>query len=509
MYGYNAGQMHHGPQINLESGKRLVTKAGEVLERIGGFETEYAYFDEGDHDPDKPDRAIRVLARVRSQNPQFSGHDGTRQYLDVGRHPEYDTDERINFSEMAHAVLVGHTVMQRIHGNAARQLAAKTANHQNPIDPSRIHLIANTCDYNGASWGSHGSLLTRRAVDFREIIPPMAAHRASRIVWSGVGAVDIGAEDYRFELSEKAPYIYEMAHISTTKERALVNLRDEPLANGFHFRRLHDAAGETVFSAFALGLRQASESIILRAIETGTNFDDLVPEQPVLAMRQISRDPSLKAAVRLEGGRKLTGIQLQREIAERAITAAEKADYITEQEQFWGKRWEVVLDDLEQEPLDCADRVDWIDKQRLIGREIDRRKRPGVTDKQIAITKAINYGRLLPNEGAGMRKVRAAKFIDSPSPEVLEQGLPPAPTRSALRSMVIRELDAEGRDHSDNWNVVRDGKSNLSIWMDNPYENVTGRAKDFIERVRIAPPYSGPPPEPVITDDPDELYLPD
>ncbi len=306
-------------------------------------------------------------------------------------------------------------------------------------------LVANTCDASGNSWASHENLLARRDLQPRRYIPPFIVHLASRIVWSGAGRVipNYDYSSYGYALSEKAPHIWEEVGPDTTVNRPIFNTRDEPLADPENFRRLHIIAGESVMSPFANALRLASGSILLRACEVGVDFSDLELENPVHALKEISSDPTLKRKVRLADGREFSGLDLQMAVAERAIEAAEQEDYLTPQERDWANRWQILLNDLERDPLLCLDRVDWILKRLAVEREVaamnGSNKKPG----SVAFQKAVQFHRISPNgknEGVGMLMVRKGRYQESPDVSLIENDLPLPHTRAKLRGDIVRKL---------------------------------------------------------------------
>jgi proteasome accessory factor A len=103
-------------------------------------------------------------------------------------------------------------------------------------------------------------------------------------------------------------------------------------------------------------------------IESGQRFEDLRLAEPVRAVHQISRDPSLRQLVELSDGRKVTGLDIQRAYHERAArhveqTAGDDADPTTVDVL---NSWADVLDALARDPSECADRLDWPAKLRLL-----------------------------------------------------------------------------------------------------------------------------------------------
>jgi proteasome accessory factor A len=460
---------------------RLLDSSTRPLDPICGFETEYALNCEidGASANDKLEQAVAITA-MRLTACQFQ-ENSSRIYLDIGNHPEFSTGEGKSFLGESHSMLAGHVTMARRHKQAEEKLNNKLKGKLS------VKLTANTSDPLGNSWSSHGNVLAPRHLDPFDYIGALAAHNLSRIVWSGAGLVvkDRDSSGFRYYLSEKAEHIWELASSSTTISRPLVNLRDEPLADVGRFRRVHDTAGETIFSPHANALRLATTSIILKACTLGVSFDSLALENPISAIRQISHDPSLKRTVALANGRQYSAISLQRALHEKSLNAGLAADYLTDQEKYWAEKWVTILDDLETDPLSCIKRVDWVLKQRLIERELDAKHKSGtkLTDFEIAWSKSIEYHRLLPNEGAGMRMLRAGFYEDSPSTEELDYGLSLPPTRAALRGDALRRLRIAGVDYKADWqNIVCDGRSGRVLLKD-PYCTTDERLEKLLGKV--------------------------
>jgi proteasome accessory factor A len=411
---------------------------------------------------------------------------GERIYVDIGHHPELSTAEEISFIGAAHRLLAGHVKMARLYEQSAEVLRER-----NPgLRLQKVNLIANTTDSSWNSWASHENILAPRSLEPERYIGALAVHRLSRIVWSGAGYIWVSRDGQHFEycLSEKADQIWDVASTETTRCRPLVNLRDTPYADAERFRRIHGTAGESVVSPFANALRLASESIILRACELGADFSDLMPDNTNKAIRDISHDPSLQAKVRLKDGRLMSGLDLQREVAERSIQAAADADYLTAQEREWGNKWLSVLDDLATDPERCASRVDWVVKRNLVLRELRAKRDSGQSEAAVAWTKAVEYHRLLPDEGMGMKLLRKGFFEDSPSNAVLEGGLPMPETRARLRGEAVRRLGRLLLDEdvyfNATWEIIRSEDHPDSVYrLQDPYNTDPSGLNDFLDRI--------------------------
>jgi Pup amidohydrolase len=100
-------------------------------------------------------------------------------------------------------------------------------------------------------------------------------------------------------------------------------------------------------------------------IESGLRFDHLKLADPVRAVHQLSHDPSLKTTVELSNGRKYTGLDLQhayRELISENLDRTEQDEVSMNVLATWGD----VLDALARDPMECADRLDWPAKLRVL-----------------------------------------------------------------------------------------------------------------------------------------------
>ena len=88
-----------------------------------------------------------------------------------------------------------------------------------------------------------------------------------------------------------------------------------------------------------------------------------------IPLSQVSNDPTLRATIALGNGKRMTALEVQWQLLERARTWADRhgLDSVTVDD---GKRileeWENVLTGLEHNPDDVADVVDWVAKKRLV-----------------------------------------------------------------------------------------------------------------------------------------------
>jgi proteasome accessory factor A len=103
-------------------------------------------------------------------------------------------------------------------------------------------------------------------------------------------------------------------------------------------------------------------------IEQGWPLPPVSLAHPVSAVHEISHDPSLSVTVPLSDGRVFRGIDVQRAYAEAAAAFVDDryGDDADEDTRSVLGRWFEVLDALERDPMELADRLDWPAKLRLL-----------------------------------------------------------------------------------------------------------------------------------------------
>jgi proteasome accessory factor A len=279
---------------------------------------------------------------------------GARLYVDHA-HPEYSAPEVTNALDAVVWDKAGERIME--------QAAMKAATV--PGQP-RLQLYKNNVDGKGASYGTHENYLMARSTPFTSVITGLTPFFVSRQVITGSGRVGIGqqGEEDGFQLSQRADYIEVEVGLETTLKRGIINTRDEPHADADKYRRLHVIIGDANLAEHSTYLKVGTAALVLDMIEGGVSFDDLKLAEPVRSVRTISRDPTLKATVELADGRRFTGLDLQRAYHERALAFAERESDPMSSDVL--RMWGEVLDALARDPDECADRLDWVAKLRLL-----------------------------------------------------------------------------------------------------------------------------------------------
>ncbi len=280
---------------------------------------------------------------------------GARLYVDHA-HPEYSAPEVTNPRDAVIWDKAGERVMEEA------ALRAATVPGQAPLQ-----LYKNNVDGKGASYGTHENYLMDRTTPFTSVIGGLTPFLVSRQVFTGSGRVGLGAqgEEPGFQLSQRADYIEVEVGLETTLKRGIINTRDEPHADADRYRRLHVIIGDANLAEYATYLKLGTTALVIDMIEHGVRFDDLRLEDPVKAVHQISHDPTLKTTVDLANGRKYTALDLQYAYHELVAEHLERVG-ADEQDKEVLRVWGEILDALSRDPEECADRLDWPAKLRLL-----------------------------------------------------------------------------------------------------------------------------------------------
>ncbi len=340
---------------------------------IAGRPTVKVGWDFGDETPGLDARGFTAAGALP---PEVETHlvnavltNGARFYVDHA-HPEYSSPECENALVATKYDRAGERVL----------LAAMAASAQALPNLRPIVVYKNNSDGKGNSYGTHENYLMDRELPFVRIVNHIMAFFVTRQIFCGAGKVGCEfpspGDDVAFQISQRADFFEEEVGLETTLKRRSSNTRDEPHADARRFRRLHVIVGDATMSEIATYLKLGTTSIVLSMIEDGF-FDgqSFGLAHPVRAIRQVSWDPSLQRRIELADGRWMTALDLQWRYYELARAYAESRGLEAVDEAVGADvldRWGDVLADLEADPARCADRVDWVAKQRLVEGYRDR-----------------------------------------------------------------------------------------------------------------------------------------
>lgn len=399
-----------------------------------GFTVDRLSTDPSDAQFDAPGRAGVCGAEERSDRVLANG---ARLYNDHG-HPEYSTPECSNLHDLVAADRAGERILLECARRRGLELRAP------------VVLYKNNTDYHGASYGAHEDYLMARDVPADELIAGLLPFFVTRQIFAGAGKVGVEGEPHRpiYQLSQRADFIAVEASVDTLHNRPIVNTRDEPHATPRQYRRLHVIVGDANMSEWATAMKVGVTSLVIGLLELGWR-PTLAIDNPVRAIKEVSRDPSLRWLVRLKDGRTMPAIDVQR----RYLAAAkEKLAGSTEDADWTLAEWEAVLDDLERSVVATADRIDWVAKRQLLEQFIAEE---GLDwDAPVLQSLDLAYHDLDPEMGlfAGLEQAGAMRQIVTDEQIEAAMACPPADTRAHIRGLFVRRFGQAIR--SIGWNGI-------------------------------------------------------
>jgi len=248
----------------------------------------------------------------------------------------------------------------------------------------RLFLIKNNVDSHGNTYGCHENYQAERITHWlsvqdhlRMTIRYLVPFLVTRQIFCGSGRVGWGKtseQGVRFQIMQRADFIEEIVSKETVQERAIVNLSRETeslMADNQRHRRLHLILADSNMSGWATHLKLGTTGIILCLLEE-LGFGEIPHLQnPLQALRQISRDPTCTVPVLLSNGSTATAIEIQRLYLNQAETYFQ-THMASSEEQAILRDWRIVLDQLEQDPMQLSDRLDWVAKKRLMDLYLQR-----------------------------------------------------------------------------------------------------------------------------------------
>src|ERR1044071_8773998 len=298
------------------------------MDRVAGIETEYGCLVTGEDGRAHTDAwpvkvknflfrkaeagAIDLHYRDYEEPPGNGGFllNGGRLYLDMG-HIEYASPECLLLRDIVTYDVAGDHLLQ----SALESLEA--------VD--RVSFIKNNIDHEtGATFGCHENYLMKREAQFTPpVLGTLLAFLATRQIFTGAGRVGQAnplAFDFQlpqpegrvdFQLSQRADHIVNDIYQWVQFNRAIINARDEPLADYRKFRRLHLLIGDSNMSPFATALKIGTTACVLTLLEDGRLPRNLILNDAVQSTRNISRDATHRWIVHLENGKTIGALDVQ------------------------------------------------------------------------------------------------------------------------------------------------------------------------------------------------------
>ena len=460
------------------------------MNRIVGLETEYGCLTS---DPAGPPAAV---ARVRNwmfeQNrfgladmhqrdwdePAGNGgflFNGGRCYVDMG-HLEICTPECLSLRDLLRFDRAGDEMLT-------------AATHDLGLT-ERVGFVRNNVDYySGATFGCHENYLVRRGAPLNEAnVQSLLAFLTLRVLYTGAGRVRAsqGAEsrgdiirltaESDFQISQRADYINNDLFEWVQFNRAIINTRDEPLADPRRFRRLHLLHGDTSVLPATLALKCGTASLVLDLLE----LDKLPPvtlADAVYAFRMLSHQPDGPWRVPLADGREASAVEVLRQF------------YVAAEKEFRGRDaetdtllgvWDGVLTDLETNVENLVGTVDWVTKRWLYAQFLAQE---GLDwDAPWLRAQDLEFHAVDPARNLAWPLARTpVPWKISAEEQHAALLTPPADTRAAARSRLMHTLEKETFRFCVDWEVI-DAEGAGALHLLDPFEPAAPDVTDWLRR---------------------------
>lgn len=441
-----------------------------MRKKIFGLETEYGLLihqDRPEHGPTWYAHRLRDYLfhqrRCGILDVHHRGHDeppgnggfltnAGRIYLDMG-HLEYASPECGTLADVIASDRAGDALLQEAID--ALGLA------------DEMSLIKNNIDHEtDATFGCHENYLVSRRFPFsRRGLGKLVPFLVTRQIFTGAGRVGAASAqdvwmqrgqiimprtglaafysrpDVAFQLSQRADHIVNDFFEWVQGNRAIVNTRDEPLADPNEYRRIHLLVGDTNMAEYATALKLGTTALVLQLIEEERAPEGLQLTDAVEALQELSHDQERRWIVQLESGRTMSAIDMQ----ELYLAAARTHLAGQDEETDWVlAEWERVLHDLRGDYAGLVGRVDWASKLWLLEtyREVES---VGWEDPMLK-SLDLEYHNLNPQRSLYLGLLEEGKVPRVTTDRAIELAMthPPRDTRAFGRSEVVRHLLAAG-----------------------------------------------------------------
>ena len=372
---------------------------------------------------------------------------GARLYLDSG-HIEYASAECRTLDDIVE------------QENAADALLLDAVESQELN--RRLFFIKNNTDHLGSTFGYHENYAVRRSPLSLDMTVGLMPFLTTRQLYAGAGMTLTGQDDgsLPFHISQRAAFVtVDVSQRVRFGGRPIVNLRDEPLAEGAGLRRLHVIVGDANRSEFATALKIGSTALVAQLLEDGWD-PGLVLQEPVHTLQEISSNPAGPWAVELIDGRRMAALDVQRIYHEAADAAFRGRDSDT---NWTLDAWAECLDGLERDPTVLVGKVDWVTKLEQL-RRFAADSPQGWADPDLVkvdlsyhhIDPTVSLFAELQRRGVAPRRTRG-----DVNPLAV-----PAGTRALARGRIVRALVEAQADALIDWNDVHQNLGALTNWND-------------------------------------------
>jgi len=432
-----------------------------MSQRITGLETEYGCLIQS------PVQVQEVLPKVRDwlfekdryglialhdrdwDEPAGNGgflFNGGRVYIDMG-HMEYCTPECASTTDVVRYDRAGDLLLQE----AVRALRLQ----------DKVSFIRNNVDhYTGATFGCHENYsLDRKAPLHEKNVLSLLAFLTLRVLFTGSGRVgSIRPSRFRgeivqreeaalFQISQRADYIQNDFFEWVQHNRAIINTRDEPLADPRQYRRLHLIHGDSNVLPAAIFLKIGTTRLVLDLLDAD-ELPQLALHDAVTTLRMLSRTLNPPWCVPLADGKLADAVELLARYQQKAKQLFKGRDAETDAlVDLWGR----VLHGLAHNLGSLVGILDWVTKEHLL-REFCRSERLEWGHPWLE-SQDLEFHHIDPDRSLGLALANSKGFW---APSGLEQAMsePPVDSRAHARSRLMREIQGKESSYFLDWEAV-------------------------------------------------------
>lgn len=443
---------------------------------------------------------LDMHARDYAFEPARSGGfllNGGRLYVDaVGSHEEYATPECVTWTDVVAYDRAGRVILQALLDEL--DLDSDVAFYANSVD-----------HFGGHTFGCHENYLVDiSASAFRGSLALLMPFLVTRQIFAGVGRVGghrLNRSDFRrnimtigehdvdtmwvadfygveidnsvdYQLSQRADHIVNTVSSRVRFNRAIINPKRDSYYDYSDLHRLHILYGEPNMSEYAMWLKIATTCMVLDLLDMKAVPTDVRIEDPLAALKEVSRDASYKWPLRRSNNRSISAIDLQRIYLGAAQTHLKGKD---EQTDWALREWEDVLNGLERDPMQLGDRLDWVAKRQMLEEYMVSE---GVDwGDDVLHSLDMEYHNINPRNSLyyGLQEMGAMQRVCTDEQIENATHTPPQNTRAKGRADVISQLIKRrwGRYLID-WDWVRVDKDR-HLELRNPFHTYEAEAEAF------------------------------